>query len=206
MPICLMVMALPPSTGKSSLSATRGGEPSHKTRPGRGEDRPEDQDHPALGQTRNPASGTQGPVHQVSLHLQRHLPRTRHGRCPRPAQVRQPGHHAVAPGGNLIPGEPRRSRRRHPRSGRMARLQQAPDPGQHHASPPAAKGARTEPSGERLAVPARQLAVQHDLQILRSDRRTLLPSLEQAHRTAFDHNVHRNQRLGTWVLVNADWY
>jgi hypothetical protein len=55
-----------------------------------------------------------------------------------------------------------------------------------------AKALRCRPRGrEYLAIHARQLAVEPDLYILREHHRTLLPGLEQAHRSAMAHHVHR---------------
>jgi transposase len=34
----------------------------------------------------------------------------------------------------------------------------------------------------------------------------LLRSLEQAHRSAVENHVHRTKGMGSWVLINADWY
>ena len=36
--------------------------------------------------------------------------------------------------------------------------------------------------------------------------RPLLRRLEQAHRSALAHHVHRTARLGPWVLINGTWY
>ncbi|MEF2549721.1 hypothetical protein VQ045_21765, partial [Aurantimonas sp. E1-2-R+4] len=36
--------------------------------------------------------------------------------------------------------------------------------------------------------------------------RPLLRSLEQARRSALENHVHRNARLGAWVLISARWY
>jgi hypothetical protein len=63
-----------------------------------------------------------------------------------------------------------------------------------------------EPHRERLAVHARQLVVEPRLQILRRRRRLLLPCLEQAHRSAVAHHVHRTARLGARVLISGTWY
>ena len=41
---------------------------------------------------------------------------------------------------------------------------------------------------------------------LRKPARSLLLRLEQAHRSAMDHHVHRTARLGTSVLINGTWY
>ena len=59
---------------------------------GRSADRPEEQDHPALGTTRNPAQGAPGPTYPVGLYLRRHLSRARRRGGPRPAPLQHPGH------------------------------------------------------------------------------------------------------------------
>ena len=64
------------------------------------------------------------------------------------------------------------------RSGRLALDAQAGDPRQHHRPGAAATIARVEPGGECLAIHARQLVVEPDLQFLRRHRRAVLPSLE----------------------------
>ena len=52
-------------------------------------------------------------------------------------------------------------------------------------------------SRERLAVHARQLALEPGLPLRRGPRRSLLRSLEQAYGPALVHHVHRTSRLGT---------
>jgi transposase len=34
----------------------------------------------------------------------------------------------------------------------------------------------------------------------------MLRGVGQAHPGTVDHNVHRNAGLGTWVLINENWY
>jgi hypothetical protein len=53
--------------------------------PGRSAGRSEEQDHTALGETRNPALGAERPTNEIGLHLRRDLPGTRQGRGARPA-------------------------------------------------------------------------------------------------------------------------
>ena len=53
-----------------------------------------------------------------------------------------------------------------------------------------------ERTGERLAVHARQLALKPRVQILRRNPRSLLLRVEQTHRSAMAHHVHRYARLG----------
>src|SRR5277367_1200709 len=61
-------------------------------------------------------------------------------------------------------------------------------------------------AGKRLAVPARQLALKPNLQILRRPRRPLLRGLEQARRSTLADHVHRPSQLDPWVLINESWY
>ena len=103
----------------------------------------------------------QGPEHQVGLHLRSHLSGAWLRSSPRPAQVRHPSH-AMAPGGNLDPGQPRRPWRGHSRSGGMARLWQARDPFQHLAPISAAKGPGAEPGGKRRTTERKQRAARTD--------------------------------------------
>src|SRR6202035_3640679 len=65
---------------------------------------------------------------------------------------------------------------------------------------------RTESPRKHLAVHARKLALEPDLQILRRHRRSLLRRLEQAHRPALADHVHRNARMGPPVLISESWY
>src|SRR5271163_1340726 len=65
---------------------------------------------------------------------------------------------------------------------------------------------RTESPRKHLAVHARQLALEPDLQILRRHRRSLLRRLEQAHRSALADHVHRNAPMGPPVLISESWY
>src|SRR5262249_34051239 len=57
-----------------------------------------------------------------------------------------------------------------------------------------------------MAIHARQLALEPDLQIIRRSRRPLLPGLEQAHRSALAHHVHRIAPMGARVLINGIRY
>ena len=57
-----------------------------------------------------------------------------------------------------------------------------------------------------IRVHARQLALEPRLQILRRYRRSLLRRLEQAHRSALEHHVHRIAPMGARVLINETWY
>src|SRR6201987_872477 len=88
----------------------------------------------------------------------------------------------------------------------MAPVGQAPRAAQHHPLAIAAEMPGTQPGRERLAVPARQLALQPGVLLLPRHPRSLLPCLEQARRPALDHHVDRPPRLGSWVLINRIWY
>lgn len=65
---------------------------------------------------------------------------------------------------------------------------------------------RAQSRRERVAVHARQLAVEPHLRVLRRHRRPLLPRLEQARRSTLAHHVHGPATMGSWVLINARWY
>jgi hypothetical protein len=72
----------------------------------------------------------------------------------------------------------RRPRRALGRSGRLAHIDAPRRAVQHHHHRPAAEIPRAQPGGKRLAIHARQLALQLRLQILRRSRRPLLRCLE----------------------------
>src|ERR1019366_10265536 len=63
-----------------------------------------------------------------------------------------------------------------------------------------------EPAGKRLAVHARKLALEPDLQVLRRHRRPLLRRLEQTRRSTLEDHVHRPARLGLQVVIRESWY
>ena len=63
---------------------------------------------------------------------------------------------------------------------------------QHHTALPAATLARIKSCRERVAISARQLVVQPDLQRLRGHRRPLLRRMEQAGRSAVEDHVNWN--------------
>src|SRR5262249_14352672 len=81
-----------------------------------------------------------------------------------------------------------------------------PRAGQYHHHSAAAEVPRAQPGRERLAVHARQLALQPHLQILRRSRRPLLCGMEQARRSALAHHVQRTAPMGPRVLINGIWY
>jgi hypothetical protein len=69
-----------------------------------------------------------------------------------------------------------------------------------------ARAPRTQPRRERLAVHARQLALEPRLQKLRRDRRAVLRSMDNARRSAVAHHVPRSARLGQCVMLSESWY
>ena len=75
-------------------------------------------------------------------------------------------------------------------------------PSTYHAHPIAGKMPGAESAGKRLAVHARQLALEPNLQILRRHRRPLLRRLEQAHRSALADHVHRTAPIGLCVMIS----
>ena len=100
----------------------------------------------------------------------------------------------------------RRVKGRSSQSSRMAHVEPARRAAKYHNHSAAAQMPRTEPCRERLAVPARQLAVEPYLQILRRHPRSLLLRVEQARRYALENHVHGPARLGASVLVTETWY
>src|SRR5262245_55658837 len=171
----------------------------------RGPHRPEEQDHPPLGQARHPSKRTAGPTDRFHLHLRCSLPEGGQGCSPDHAGLQHRGD-------ELAPRRDRRNRRarcpRHPpgRSSRLAFVHAPPRAGQYHHHSAAAEVPRAQPGRERLAVHARQLALQPHLQILRRSRRPLLCGMEQARRSALAHHVHRTAPMGPRVLINGIWY
>ena len=79
-------------------------------------------------------------------------------------------------------------------------------PRQHHLIAAAVKMPRAQPGRECLAVHARQLALEQNLQVLRRHPRPLLLRLEPTRRSALAHHVHRSAIMGTWVILNGIWY
>src|ERR1700757_1125439 len=171
----------------------------------RGPHRPEEQDHPPLGQARHPSKRTAGPTDRFHLHLRCSLPEGGQGCSPDHAGLQHRGD-------ELAPRRDRRNRRarcpRHPpgRPSRLALVHAPPRAGQYHHHCAAAEVPRAQPGRERLAVHARQLALQPHLQILRRSRRPLLCGMEQARRPALAHHVHRTAPMGPRVLINGIWY
>src|SRR6266852_6976011 len=133
---------------------------------GRGPDRSEEQDHPALGAARDAAFGTARSADTLDLHRRRHLPGARNRGRPRPAAL-QHRRDGAASGGNLPNGDAGSPRRSAARSGRLAPFRQARHPRQHHPDAAAAEVTRTQPRRKYRAVHARQLALQSRLPLLR---------------------------------------
>src|SRR4051812_27591931 len=90
--------------------------------------------------------------------------------------------------------------------GWLASVAPAGDPGQHHPCAASGQGARVEPGRDHLAADARQLDLEPDLRLLPRHPRSLLRGVEQTHRPALAHHVHRPARLGSPVLINGTWY
>ena len=89
-------------------------------------------------------------------------------------------------------------------SGRMAHHRQTQSPEEPHHHPAAIARSGTEPGGKYLAVLARQLALQPRVRRLQCHRRCWMRSLEQAHRTARNHHINRNAKMGPYrSMLNA---
>ena len=124
-------------------------------------------------------------AHRLDLHLRRHLPERGQGRGPGPARLQHRGDEP-APGRDRHRGRARSPCRPPPRPGRMASLGRLVVPANITLRAAAAQMPRAQPGRERLAVHARQLALEPRLQILRRSPRPLLRRLEQARRPALD--------------------
>src|SRR3954469_2457470 len=90
--------------------------------------------------------------------------------------------------------------------GRMALHQGPCRTRQPHAGAPARPSARIEPGREYLVVSARELVVEPRVRLLPRHRRSLLRRVEQAHRPALAHHVHRPPGLGQYMRLSAGWY
>src|SRR5207247_8064819 len=171
----------------------------------RGPHLPEEQDHPPRDPTRPPSKRTAGPTDRFHLHLRCSLPEGGQGCSMDHAGLQHRGDEPA-------PRRDRRNRRarcpRHPpgRPSRLALVHAPPRAGQYHHHSAAAEMPRAQPGRERLAVHARQLALQPHLQILRRSRRPLLCGMEQARRPTLAHHVHRTPPMGPRVLINGIWY
>ena len=171
---------------------------------GRGSHRPEEQDHPPLGEARHTPERAPRSAHRLDLHLRRRLPQAGQGRGPDPARLQHRGDEP-APRGDRPDRRARRPRRPLGRSGWLAHVDAPRRAAKHHHHRLAAEIPRAQPGGKRLAVHARQLALQPRLQILRRSRRPLLRGMEQARRSALAHHVHRIAPMGARVLINETW-
>ena len=172
---------------------------------GRGPRRTEEQDHPAMGETRHPTVSAQGPEDILRLYLRRHLPEQGQGRRPRHAP-RQHGGTQRPPRRDRPHRRTRRPCPRHARPGRMAHLLDPRSARQYHPHAAPAPIPRTQPGRERLAVLARQLALKPRLPELRRHPRSLLQCLEQSRISASPHRFYRYTKMGQWVLNYARWY
>ena len=85
----------------------------------RGSYRPEEQDHPPVGEARHPPERSAGSAHRLDLHLRCHLPETGQGRSPDLARTQHRGDEP-APRGDRPDGRTRSPRRPPRRSGWMA--------------------------------------------------------------------------------------
>ena len=122
--------------------------------PGRSPDRPEEQDHTALGETGNAPFGSQGSADPLGLYLRRYLP-GQGRRCGLGATQMQYRRHEPSSAGNIRCRHTRSPCHRHRRSGRVALLKNPGDTGQHHPAALAAEIAGTQPGRKHLAVHAR---------------------------------------------------
>src|SRR6516162_4759831 len=145
------------------------------------------------------------PAYRFHLHLRRGLPTRGQGRRPDPAGL-QHRDHEPALGGNRQSCRAQSPRRPLGRSGRLAPVDPSCRAGKHHHHSAAAEMPRAQPGRKRLAVPARQLALQSHLQIIRRSRRPLLCGLEPARRSAMAHHVPRIAPMGAPVLINGTRY
>src|SRR5580700_8255079 len=118
----------------------------------------------------------------------------------------QHGGHEPASGRNRHPDRAGRTRGASRRSGRLASVGPARHAAQYHLDPVAGEMSAAQSARKRPAVPARQLALKPNLQILRRRRRPLLRGLEQPRRSTLADHVHRPSQLGPWVLINESWY
>ena len=117
---------------------------------GRGPDRAEEQDHPALGTTGNAALGAARSAHRFHLHLRGYLPRRWQGSRARPARLQHRGDEP-APRRNRRRSDSRQARRTRRRPGRMAPLGRPRASRQHHARGAPAQMPGAQPRRERLA-------------------------------------------------------
>ena len=168
----------------------------------RGARRPEEQDHPALGQARHAAIALRtisAPPRPISS--ARSVPRTARARrssCPRCNTEAMNLHlaeiaNAVAPGAHAVLLA---------RSGRLAYVGPAHRAGQHHARARCrAKCPELNPHENVWQFMRENWLSNRVFKSYRRHRRPLLRRLEQARRSTVADHVHRNARLGLRVLI-----
>jgi len=118
-----------------------------------------------MGEARIEAQRAERSAHRLDLYLRRHLPQARQGRGARPARLQ----HLRDESTSCRDRQERRPERAcgsRRRPGWLACDRKTRYPGQHLHCPFASEVPRTQPSGERLAVLARQLAIEPHLQII----------------------------------------
>ena len=156
---------------------------------------------------RNPAIGTAGSADGIDRYLRCDLPRDGSQRRAGPALVQHRGD-GTAPRQDRRTGDAGQALRAAGRSGRVAHLAAARRAGQHHHR----AAARLRPGAlirlaaragrERLAVYARQLALEPGVRIIHSNRQSLLRRLEQTGQPALARHEHRPAAMGagSWAL------
>ena len=162
----------------------------------RGPGRPEEQDHPALGPARHPARGAAGSAHRLDLHLRRDLPQTRQGRRPGPAMLQHRGDEPAS-GRDRDRRDAGRARRAVGRPGRMAPVGQLVVPPNITLVPLPAKCPELNPV-ENVWQFMRDNWLSNRVFHSYATSSITAACLEQAHRSAMAHHVHRTARLGTW--------
>jgi Winged helix-turn helix len=128
---------------------------------------------PGAGPGGDPSLCAEGPAHVVGLHRRSDLSGSRQGRRSGPAPLHHLGDEP-APQRDFASRRARRSRGRPARPGGLASIEAVDHPRQHHAHAASRQGSRPQPGRECLAVPARELAVEPDLPLLRGHSRPLL--------------------------------
>lgn len=171
----------------------------------RGAVRPEEQHHPAMDQARHPPISPQGSAHHVGEHLwcQLSCRGKERGAGSPPLQHRRSD---ASPCRNIRCRGTRCPCRADTLMGRLAQLGGHGHPGQYHLAAVASKMPPSQPPRKRLAVHARQLAVEPHLQVLQRHPWSLLLRLEPPHQSAMAHHVHRTAPMGSWVNVSESRY
>src|SRR5665811_1559661 len=174
--------------------------------PGRGAHWPARHADPCLGQTRDAPPCAARSALRMGLHFWRRLPAAPHHRSPRRAD-RQHRSHVHASQRNR--GQRRTGRARSPCSRRrwISSRHRPRRTRQHHTCSPAALRTRAQPDRKRLAISARQQALQHDLRKLRRYPRKSLPSMDVLRQRQgagrFNHHtpMGKGQSLAPLVLA-----